>query len=490
MNKFIAMLKDSYKEAVDGWIFFVMLILGGILVVLTLSLSVTPVPAEEALTKILQADAMRVVNSDRGSAKRIGLFFYQIEATDIVVGKPSDQPWNDEFQFNISFKSAGFGPSGVEVNDTKQPDPKDVKQIEGGGLFSDILKDATRYWASNSQTKEKPKYTDELGIAFVKYQLENAGEFKIKDVKKLPSGQFQVSASGVTSRNAWTHKPSFLFGAVKLGFFQRPLGKLIFVFENTLINGIGAWVVLLAGVIVTAGFIPNMLRKGGIDLLLTKPMSRPSILFYKYIGGLLFVFILTAITIGGIWAAVGLRTGIWAPGLLYCIFGITFYFAILYAVSTLVGVLTRNAIVSIVVTIVFWFLLWLIGTTYSVVSALDKVDPQRGPRAAAREKQKGNDPGEGKGVQVQVDSDEDEGAALPKWLVTTSTILNTITPRTNDLDQLTGNLIGRDLLSTAEKKQATDSLDNIAWGEVLSISGVYILLFLGLAIFRFVTRSY
>ncbi len=30
MNKFFAMLKDSYKEAVDGWIFTVMLVLAGI----------------------------------------------------------------------------------------------------------------------------------------------------------------------------------------------------------------------------------------------------------------------------------------------------------------------------------------------------------------------------------------------------------------------------------------------------------------------------
>ena len=45
------------------------------------------------------------------------------------------------------------------------------------------------------------------------------------------------------------------------------------------------------------------------------------------VGGLLFVLLLTTFTVGGVWLVIGLRTGVWAPGLLYCIFGITFYFA-------------------------------------------------------------------------------------------------------------------------------------------------------------------
>ena len=70
--------------------------------------------------------------------------------------------------------------------------------------------------------------------------------------------------------------------------------------------------------------------------------------------GLLFVFLLCVVTVGGVWLVVGLRTGVWSPGVLVSIFGITFYFAILYACSTLFGVLSRNAIVCIVVTIVFF----------------------------------------------------------------------------------------------------------------------------------------
>ena len=37
---------------------------------------------------------------------------------------------------------------------------------------------------------------------------------------------------------------------------------------------IGAWVALLTGVIITSFFVPNMLRKGTVDLLLVKPIQR------------------------------------------------------------------------------------------------------------------------------------------------------------------------------------------------------------------------
>ncbi len=56
---------------------------------------------------------------------------------------------------------------------------------------------------------------------------------------------------------------------------------------------------------------------------------------------------LTAVAVGGVWVVVGLRTGVWSPGLLYSVGGITFYFAILYSVSTLFGVLTRSTLVAI-----------------------------------------------------------------------------------------------------------------------------------------------
>ena len=55
-----------------------------------------------------------------------------------------------------------------------------------------------------------------------------------------------------------------------------------------------------------------MLRKGTVDMLVVKPIHRVALLLYKYIGGLTFIFLNTVVAIGGVWLALGLRSGIWA----------------------------------------------------------------------------------------------------------------------------------------------------------------------------------
>ena len=78
-------------------------------------------------------------------------------------------------------------------------------------------------------------------------------------------------------------------------------------------------VALLIAVILTAFYVPNMLRKGSIDLLISKPIGRTPLLIYKYIGGLTFIFLVSAFTVGGVWLVLALRTGYWDPTFLILI---------------------------------------------------------------------------------------------------------------------------------------------------------------------------
>ena len=103
-----------------------------------------------------------------------------------------------------------------------------------------------------------------------------------------------------------------------------------------------------------------------VDLLLVKPIQRWALLLYKYLGGLTFVFLRTLMqsaASGWFWAS--------APGS-----GPTRYpaadphghlfLAILYAISTFVGVMTRSTISAIMLTIGAWFAFFIIGTVYQV----------------------------------------------------------------------------------------------------------------------------
>ena len=489
------MLKDSFREAVDGWIFPVMAGLIGLLVLIVLSFSVTPLTPEQAVGKVLRGQEMSVVHADRGTNSRTGIFSYNVKTSDVKVLKEGSHPWDAKVQFTIEYASRGFGPTGVEVDDAKAP--KDVKQMDGG-LFGDAFKEAVRYWASDTNVKEKPKFSDDLAKEFVTKQIADVARLTVESVelvdKKTPN-KFVVTSSGGT-RIGWAHTPSLFFGLWSISFLEAPLGSLVYLLENTLTNGLGAWVLLMAGVIVTAGFVPNMLRKGAIDLMLTKPVSRPLILIYKYLGGLTFVFLLMLLAALGVWGAVGIKTGIWAPGLLYCTAGVTFYFAILYACSTFVGVMSRNAIVAIVITIGFWFVIWLIGTTHSIVTTLDRLDIQQNrpgtrQKAPAKEGDKADaKAGDEKADEEKASESEDGPPKPPKGLVTFVDVLQRVTPRTKDLDAISSYLVAKDIASPAQLQNARAETGKINAVEVLGVAGGWIALFLSLATLRFVTRSY
>jgi ABC-type transport system involved in multi-copper enzyme maturation permease subunit len=485
VNKFLAMLKDSYKEAVDGWIFTVILAISGIVSLLVFSISYRPVPVDQAIPKMLpemrnpnNPRPFQMVSPERGQAAKLFVYFYSASVHD-VVGTPSGgDVWKDDVTFRLKIESTGQG--SVEIGADKQP-----KKFDINDLFRDPFREAVRTWAGTLDG-DKPKYDDKLAMEFVAAQLTSATRLNVTSVEKIGESEYRITAKGASSPLAWPHKPSLFFGTVPLSFLEMPLGDQIHLIENTLVNSLGAWFVLMAGVIVTAGFIPNMLRKGAIDLLLTKPLARSTILLYKYLGGLIFVFVLAAVAYGGIWLAIGLRTGVWAPGLLYCVGGITFYFAILYACSTLVGVLTRNALVSIVVTVIFWFLVWVIGTAHNTLTVLDNLEIKGQPPRSTRK-------ADAKKAEKPNEEDDDEIAGSPKppkTLVQVFEILNAVTPRTKDLDTLTSNLVSRELLSEGEQRREGMKLRSMNWGEVLGVAGAYIALFLGLALLRFVTRSY
>ena len=157
------------------------------------------------------------------------------------------------------------------------------------------------------------------------------------------------------------------FGALPIGGEETalPLFLWIFILEAAIVAGVGAWITILTGVVLTSFFVPNMLRKGTVDMLVVKPIHRVTLLVYKYIGGLTFIFLNTVLAIGGVWLALGLRSGQWPTGFLVMILVITFFFAILYSVSTLAGVLTRSPVVAIAMTCVAWLVLFLVGLGYN-----------------------------------------------------------------------------------------------------------------------------
>src|SRR5580698_9761568 len=72
------------------------------------------------------------------------------------------------------------------------------------------------------------------------------------------------------------------------------------------------WGMALA-VFASAGLIPRVLEPGRIELILSKPVSRPQILLGRFLGNLLVVASNVIYLVGGVWIIFGVKTGIWDP---------------------------------------------------------------------------------------------------------------------------------------------------------------------------------
>lgn len=114
---------------------------------------------------------------------------------------------------------------------------------------------------------------------------------------------------------------------------------------------------LFLSIFSASSFVPNMLEKGNIDVLLSKPISRSQIIFGKFLGGTGIVLVNIAYLVFGIWFLIGLKFGVWEPSLLLTIVTITFAFAVLYALIILIGILSQNSILAMMLSYLIFFIL-------------------------------------------------------------------------------------------------------------------------------------
>jgi ABC-type transport system involved in multi-copper enzyme maturation permease subunit len=99
---------------------------------------------------------------------------------------------------------------------------------------------------------------------------------------------------------------------------------------------------ILLSVFATASLVPRMLEKGTIDLLLSKPVSRPVLFASRYLGALLVAAANLLYLVLGIGIILGLKTGFWNFGFLLSGLMMSIYFGCLLGFLTLTGVLMRS----------------------------------------------------------------------------------------------------------------------------------------------------
>jgi ABC-type transport system involved in multi-copper enzyme maturation permease subunit len=439
--KFLAILKDSLREALDTKVFYVMVGFSLFVIFIVGSFGYRPVSVEEEarrnmerLTWMMQSVFTR---NNMGEAPRWDI-------KDFEQTNPGAKPWETGYRFALTVEFANAAQAEAE----RKNQANSLADVERG-------------------LRPQFPYLKNLKVA--------------EAVPQTPSEvRFLVTSDGGKSTRAedWPHQMVFLF-FLPIRLWSFPLATYVQFWEGTLINWLGAAVALLISTIITAFFIPNMLRKGTVDLLIVKPISRTSLLLYKYVGGLTFMFLNTVVVVVGIWLVLGLRTNLWGIGFLFSIFVLTFQFAIYYAVSTLFAVLTRSPIVSILMTCLAWFIFAVvIGYGFQAIDVTrklrDVVDAQ--VEATGQEAPKERPP----------------ERLFPDWVYTTADVVHLVTPHLKDLDVLTEKWIADDVYpSNDPRRKAADKLySNFSWAEAISVTSIYVVFLLGLACWRFATRDY
>jgi ABC-type transport system involved in multi-copper enzyme maturation permease subunit len=442
--KLFAVLKDSFREAIDAKVFYVMIGMSALLIILVGSVSFQPEPAEkmmQIMTLSLNGDFLEMIQGGPSKMPKDGsMVFYEIKSAEPVDGEPGTP--DSKYQVRVRARYSKAEDAAKMVSDP-QPLLTAIEQRFGA-----------------------------LDESFRLYTISDARVVANDDANPaVPTVTVDFIATPTTAaRRVWPHRVTVFYGAWPWSSeLALPLGLEIYVIEDKLVNGFGAWVAIIISIVISAMFIPNMLRKGTIDLLLVKPISRPILLIYKYLGGLIFIFLNTSFIVVGIWVVLGLRSGVWATGFLLSIPIITFFFAILYAVSALFGVLSRSAIVSILMTCLVWFGLWGVGEAYITVESFRTMQ-EAGTTAALPFK-----------IEQKV---------ADTWWFKGIKVVHFVLPRTRDLDHLTKRYLIRDLLTANQVKTQKIDPTDIHWGETIAVSLVFISIMLGLSCWRFSTRDY
>lgn len=134
--------------------------------------------------------------------------------------------------------------------------------------------------------------------------------------------------------------------------------------------GIGIWLTWVATVLAlvsTAGIFPSLLTGGQIETMLSKPISRWRLFLTKFATGLVFVALqVTAFCVASV-VVIGLRGGSWMPEIFIAIPIVLAFYSFLFSIMTLFGVLTRSTIASLLLTILVWFVLFLVNTSDQIL---------------------------------------------------------------------------------------------------------------------------
>lgn len=450
MRMLWAVLKDSYHQTLDYKVLYVCLGISALFLLLLSSIGFSTRPPEEGLRKVMSKDRMgaKLIRYEELGKTGFRTRFRAVLEFD----KPEE--YLDE-----------LGRMEPMAYQQKTMDWRMTSSTQRHGQGDDLKVIVTVF--RNASDKE-PLHQLTLDRTTINREMPRLLAYKFGRLG-IANAQVTVSGEGWTKEVVLTGETndftmghsgeiSLLFGLWKSDL-EVSVATVVWMIQYFLVDWIAGLGGTIFGIIVTAFFVPNMLQRGSIEMWLSRPIHRSMLLFYKYLGGMIFVFVNVLFLIGGAFLILSVRSGYWnfaflASGLVLMIF-----FAILYSVSVLFGVIFRSivgVVVSIIMSFFTWFLGWLAYELHGAVPGL-----------------------------------VDRGT-VPKWVGPAADAFYFFMPKTSELKAINTYF----LLKTSGVSEemigpdAMKQLAQISWSTTLGSTALFIAVMLGLAAWIFSTRDY
>jgi ABC-type transport system involved in multi-copper enzyme maturation permease subunit len=132
----------------------------------------------------------------------------------------------------------------------------------------------------------------------------------------------------------------------------------------------------------SAGYFPDMVASGAVDILISKPVRRIDLFIGKYLGGMALYAAVAVICYTTVLVGIGIRTGVWHFSLFGALPITLFSVALLYAFVACVGVLTRSSLFALVLAYLFYLVVdtalsilqsttWFLGSQYDILIQIE-----------------------------------------------------------------------------------------------------------------------
>ena len=342
MTKYLAIIKDSFREALASRVLWIVLVL-----ITLFLLAIAPLGYNEVLTWEFGDNDIRPWEEFMDKVR---------DAGEVDEATPASRIWG-RFDEKTQKQLTSVAIPGID-SDAANPGP-----------FFRALRQFKR--ALNKLLEERDFYEEDSfqDVAMISQELRDLRDDDPDDLSDLEVKRFNrllIEASFPDLvRNSPPTSIQVKYGWWKFGdSFPLRGATLREVLQGTA-SVVMSWFVGAVGVIVailvTAPIVPQMFDQGALHLLLSKPISRWMLFLSKFVGGCAFIGICATYLVAGLWLILGSRFGVWDPKFLLGIPIYLFVFAIYYAVSALAGVIYRSPIVCIVVTILFWVACFAVG---------------------------------------------------------------------------------------------------------------------------------